>query len=66
MKYENFLKEIAPKIFLTDSPTGYSNNIDNVITEILNNLSKLNYLVPVSDVVYEFNSVHLWEIIYDE
>ena len=42
MKYENFLKEIAPKIFLTDSPTGYSNNIDNVITEILNNLGYTN------------------------
>ena len=42
MKYESYLKEIAPKIFLTDSPTGYSKNIDDVITNILNDLGYTN------------------------
>ena len=42
MKYVDYLKEIAPKIFLTDSPTGYSKNIDNVISNILNDLGYKN------------------------
>ncbi|MCR5266165.1 MAG: AAA family ATPase [Cyanobacteria bacterium RUI128] len=33
---------------------------------ILNKLVKLNYLVSVSPVVYEFISMSQWEIIYDE
>ena len=42
MNYNEFLKEIEPKIFLTDSPTGYSKNIDDVITKILNDMGYTN------------------------
>ena len=42
MDYKNYLKEIAHKIFLTDSPTGYSKNIDDVITKILNEIGYTN------------------------
>lgn len=42
MDYKAYLKEIAPKIFLTDSPTGYSKNIDDVITKILYELGYTN------------------------
>ena len=42
MDYKNYLKEIAYKIFLTDSPTGYSKNIDDVITKILNEIGYTN------------------------
>ncbi len=36
----NYVKEIINKVFLTDSPTGYSFNVDNVIVE---ELEKLGY-----------------------
>ena len=42
MDYKNYLKEIAHKIFLTDSPTGYSKNIDDVITKILKEIGYTN------------------------
>ena len=42
MNYKDYIKEIAPRIFLTDSPTGYSNNINNEIKKILNELGYNN------------------------
>lgn len=33
---------------------------------ILNKLTKLNYLVALSNVTYEFKSISLWQIIWDE
>ena len=38
MDYKKYLGEIVPKIFLTDSPTGYSKNIDNTIINILHEI----------------------------
>ena len=34
----NYVKGLIKKIFLTDSPTGYSQNIDNIILEELKNI----------------------------
>ena len=38
MDYKKYLGKIVPKIFLTDSPTGYSKNIDNTIINILHEI----------------------------
>lgn len=35
---ENFVKDIIPKIFLCDSPSGYNDNVNLVLGEILTNL----------------------------
>ena len=34
----NYFKEVAHKIFNIDSPSGYSDNINNVLIELLNEL----------------------------
>lgn len=40
-------------------------DLDN-LEQILNKLTKLNYLVSVTNVTYEFKSLALWEMILDE
>ena len=39
---KNYIQTIIPKIFLTDSPTGYTTNIDNVLIELLKELGYEN------------------------
>ena len=44
---EEFIKKIIPDIFLTDSPSGYDKNVNDVITNIATNTStaKNNILI---------------------
>ena len=75
----NILKEedsIAYRVLIAVSLLGCKSNpiILNMFSDvdleqldlILNKLTKLNYLVAVSNVVYEFKSVLLWEILSEK
>ena len=66
----------AYKVLIAVSLLGYKSNpiilnmFDDIDLEqldlILNKLTRLNYLVAVSNVVYEFKSMDIWKLIRDE